>query len=281
MGNACSAQQRVPSIHGVAQPTGGKADAMTEQEWLVCDDTYKMLAFLGDRGSERKVRLFMTNCCRRSWHLIQDERCRKAIEVAERFAEGQVGDQELREVFIEVSRIQAAISPVRKAADRAPRQSESEPAGQVAKSRRWEVQVDDLVVDACRRAVRPRGRIPGTVGAWAARYLALAAAESWSAGDPSLAAAPQASAAGIAEEQAQCDLVRHIFGNPFRPYLAPASWPSTVVQLATSLNEGQDCRCALHNALLEAGHPQLAEHFHKEKWHPRGCWAHDLLRGKR
>jgi hypothetical protein len=72
-------------------------------------------------------------------------------------------------------------------------------------------------------------------------------------------------------------LLRHIVGNPFRPYPAPPSWPSTVVQLAESLYAGQDCVFALHDALLEAGHAELAEHFREEKSHPKGCWVVDLL----
>jgi hypothetical protein len=82
------------------------------------------------------------------------------------------------------------------------------------------------------------------------------------------------------EEKVQADLLRHIFGNPFRPYTAPPSWPSTVVQLAESLYGGQDCAFALHDALLEAGHAELAEHFREEKSHPKGCWVVDLILGK-
>jgi hypothetical protein len=75
-------------------------------------------------------------------------------------------------------------------------------------------------------------------------------------------------------------LLRHIFGNPFRPYPSPPSWPSTVVQLAESLYAGQDCAFALHDALLEAGHAELAEHFRQETWHPKGCWVMDVILGK-
>jgi hypothetical protein len=76
------------------------------------------------------------------------------------------------------------------------------------------------------------------------------------------------------------DCLRDVLGNPFRPYPAPRSWPSTVVQLAESLYAGQDCAFALHDALLEAGHAELAEHFHEEKSHPKGCWVVDLVLGK-
>src|SRR5262249_32120768 len=76
-------------------------------------------------------------------------------------------------------------------------------------------------------------------------------------------------------------LLRHIIGNPFRPYPAPPSWPSSVVQLAESLYNGQDCSFALHDALLEAGHAELAEHFKEEQSHPKGCFALDLILNKK
>ena len=68
---------------------------MTEQEWLECRDPEKMLEFL--RGSaktpenlERKLRLFGAACCRHIRLLLCDKRSRKAIEMAERFADGLV-----------------------------------------------------------------------------------------------------------------------------------------------------------------------------------------------
>jgi hypothetical protein len=75
------------------------------------------------------------------------------------------------------------------------------------------------------------------------------------------------------------DILRHICGNPFRPYPAPPSWHSVVVTLASALYAGEDCSFALHDALLESGHPELAEHF-REKNHPKGCWVVDQILGK-
>jgi hypothetical protein len=71
-----------------------------------------------------------------------------------------------------------------------------------------------------------------------------------------------------------------IIGNPFRPHPAPPSWPAAVVSLAEAVYKGADATFALHDALLEAGHPDLAAHFHAEQWHPKGCWVVDLLLGK-
>lgn len=74
-------------------------------------------------------------------------------------------------------------------------------------------------------------------------------------------------------------MVHHIFGNPFRPFPAPASWPATVTALAEALHNGEECHYALADALMETGQLKFAEHF-KQTWHPKGCWAMDVILGK-
>jgi hypothetical protein len=83
----------------------------------------------------------------------------------------------------------------------------------------------------------------------------------------------------VKERRERCKLFRHIFSNSFRPYSAPPSWPSSVIALAQALYDSQPCDSALHDALLEAGHVELAEHF-RETEHPKGCWALDLILGR-
>src|SRR5262245_3321782 len=68
---------------------------MTEAEWLACNDPRPMLVFLWGKVSDRKLRLFGCACFRRIWHLLSDERSRKAIEVLEQFAEGVASAREL------------------------------------------------------------------------------------------------------------------------------------------------------------------------------------------
>jgi hypothetical protein len=70
---------------------------MTESEWLNATDPTPMLEFLRGkaRASDRKGRLFGCACCRRIWNLMTDARSQKAVEVAERHAEGLALDEEL------------------------------------------------------------------------------------------------------------------------------------------------------------------------------------------
>ncbi len=68
---------------------------MTEQEWLACTDPQKMLEYLGDKASERKLRLLAVACCRRVWGQLTGPRFREAVERSERFADGQDEAKEL------------------------------------------------------------------------------------------------------------------------------------------------------------------------------------------
>lgn len=68
---------------------------MNEQEWLECNRVWPVWERARKRDSRRKFRLFLVACCRRVWHIMTDSRCRRAVEVAERFSDGAASIEEL------------------------------------------------------------------------------------------------------------------------------------------------------------------------------------------
>jgi hypothetical protein len=72
---------------------------MTEAEWLACDDPHSMLTFLGDKASERQLRLFAVACVRRVRRLLPDALSQMLVEVAEQFADGAASWEERNAAF--------------------------------------------------------------------------------------------------------------------------------------------------------------------------------------
>jgi hypothetical protein len=121
----------------------------------------------------------------------------------------------------------------------------------------------------------PAVRVLGTAGAVLGTLWAATWNRAWAAAN---GAANASAEAGLFRGQAE--LLREIVGNPFRQPELPAQWPPAVLALAEALAAGGACHFALHDALLEAGQPELAQHFAGDAAHPKGCWALDLLLGK-
>src|SRR5215472_7071963 len=86
---------------------------MTESDWASCREPQLLLDLVRDSGraSDRKLRLFACGCCRRIWRLILDGRARRAVEVAEQFADGLAGAHELLGEFQAASAVMKGASP--------------------------------------------------------------------------------------------------------------------------------------------------------------------------
>jgi hypothetical protein len=227
---------------------------MTEAEWLACTDPNPMQAFLGDKGNERKLRLFAVACCRRIWHLLTDQRSREAVEVAERYADGRVTDEELETASERAHVVWAADQK------RASREG------------KWD-----------RRSYLPY------YSASAAAYNVALPLGCWG-GAPAFVA-PDEIARGVhsnagVEGIAQCGLLRDILGPlPFRPVAAHPTWLTyNVISLAQAIygERAFDRLPILADALEEAGctDADIMNHCREPGEHALGCWVVDLLLGK-
>jgi hypothetical protein len=70
---------------------------MDENQWLTATDPQPLLEYLQACGpvSERKLRLWSCACVRRCWDQIENETGRRAVEVAEQYAEGTASFDDL------------------------------------------------------------------------------------------------------------------------------------------------------------------------------------------
>ena len=86
------------------------------------------------------------------------------------------------------------------------------------------------------------------------------------------------------ERRRQCDLIRDIFGNPFRPVAFAPEWRTdTAVSLARGMYEPREFSALpiLADALQDAGcdNDDILNHCRGEGPHVRGCWVVDLVLG--
>ncbi len=230
---------------------------MTEQEWLECDDPQKMLRFLREEASDRRLRLFACACCRRIWDLLPDRRCRKAVEIAEKVAEGTANVRLLRAV-------EGAGERYSDHRDDMPEERMGYFAGGAIFQLGQERPAAHCVADATSRAV---------------------SCSTLDAGGDQFAA----NEAKNVEYAAQCHLLRDIFGNPFRSVAIPAeilSWNvGTIPRLAQAIYEDRDFDRLpiLADALEEAGctDSDILSHCRQPEGHVRGCWVLGLLLDKK
>ena len=231
---------------------------MTEQEWLACTDPAPMLEFLLDNASARKLRLFAGACCRRIWHLIQDSRSQKALQVTERYADGLVGQSQ-------------QVNAADQALDAAAADAEGH-NGQEA----------DAVAAA---AYTP----PHVIASAYAAAWARADAISLTGSTPQANYEAATRVAFTLERAVQADLIRDIFGNPLRSVavdLACLAWNDGAVRkMAQAIYDERafDRLPLLADALEDAGctEAEILAHCRGPGPHVRGCWVVDLVLGKK
>lgn len=70
---------------------------MNNIKYKESDDIDALLAWAVEVATEKQLRLFACACCRRIWQAMTDERSRKAVEIAESYANGQSDIDTLRQ----------------------------------------------------------------------------------------------------------------------------------------------------------------------------------------
>lgn len=266
---------------GDAATAGGRA--MTESEWLASTEPAAMLAWVTEKRpireypvamlrpahsvkpSDRRLRLFACACCRSVWHLLVDDApCPSGTGRINRSRRAvEVAMRFADGLATDEERLSA--SRLFAAVSEPPASPYDSPQQHLDTAVAWCIGGD---------SERLEDRVHQVVAWLSATHLQL----------PFMA-----------------DLLRHLVGNPFRPWMSEA-WISCgpehlrqrvcratplVLDLAQQVYDGnQDASGILHDALEDAGAPdELLNHFlnlglRRMSPHPRGCWALDLLLGK-
>lgn len=252
---------------------------MTESEWLTCTDPTPMLEFQRGKASDRKLRLFACACCRRIWSLPRSEVSRKAVEVAERFADGLATVDDLNQIRKgaeqEADDCDSSFGTTCMHWQHHPSYSTDEEltllqkqwhAARAFAAVAWPVERHRSGAAWNEAAIRATGAVVEAV---------QKTFESFSG--------PQV---GQAEKGNQASLLREVVRLPApvgnRPWLA---WEGgTVRHLAQGIYDDRafDCCPILADALEEAGCPDqsILDHLREPGPHVRGCWVLDLLLGK-
>lgn len=241
---------------------------MTELEWLSAAEPRPMVLHLGERASHRKLRLFVFACVRRHWHLLRDERLRRAVETSELHADGRVDDGELGRAVTEANRARRKGSPVGRAAYDAARYKPSEGV-------HW-----DSVSMYCAYAAA-NSAVPDVPPS---AYSYCDGGKVITVEVPVDRRRARWNETVKTEYAAQCDLLRDIVGNPFRPSNLDPRWlTQDVVELARVVYEDRtfDKLPELGDHLTRAGceDPAILGHCRSPAPHVRGCWVVDWILG--
>ena len=227
---------------------------MTEREWAACGDHRPMLAHLftarrpGGRVTERALRLYACACCRVIWDVLPEDEGRRAVEAAERYADG--GDPE--EVAVAHELLNCLRVPLSE-------------AGCWARMAAFYASLDP-------------GDRPRSAGA---KGAALAAAL-WTPWEVVRAVEP---ARRHDSARRMSDLLRDVVGDLFRRVGVDPAWLTwDVTALARGVYEQRkfDLLPILADALEDAGCADEAvlRHCRSGGPHTRGCWLGDLLNGR-
>lgn len=220
---------------------------LTEDDWLTTIQPYDLTHYKACR-SERKRRLLSCAFARCVLFLIPDARYQKAVEMAERYADGATTEEDMRST--------------RRVMTKAWNERQFGEAGNHAAT---------AVLATLNNAA------VGTVHGWEAAAAAQGSLTrpAWDRGYEE-------------GKHIACVLARDVFGNPFRPVtISPAilAWnDGTVQKIAQAIYDERvfDRMPILADALEESGcnNAGILNHCRQPGEHVRGCWVVDAILGK-
>jgi hypothetical protein len=236
---------------------------VTETEWLAATDLSPLIQCLFrklDHVSGRKMRLFGCACCRQIWPMLVEDRSRKAVELAEAFADALVSRKELAAIradaFAAAGHIQRACAgPGLAMAARAAAQTTVANGAEAGRS-------------ASNSAAQ-----------------AVASAKCYGEGGPERQPLEVWYREIAREHRRQVSPFRDVFGNPFRPVQVDPAWTArgheAVQKLARRIAEEASLTDlpVLADVLDAAGctAAALVDHCRRPGKHVRGCWVLDLV----
>jgi hypothetical protein len=215
-----------------------------------------------ERVSRRQERLFAVACAKQIWDAFTDERWRKAIEVAESFAEERATKTELEEAHRTVDTL----------------------------AKEWELANSTEHLRACGHQGNPWSVPPALKMAVDCTMPSYGIARGASYELRHHFLYMKRKELGIEQYK---DLLPKQMEEPLKTYdkIINALLPHyksisvkkmtlsiEISRLANAVYDGENS-CALHDALIEARLPLLAEHF-SESYHPKGCQRLDMILGR-
>lgn len=258
--------------------------SFTESDWLYGNNLREMLRIISRKPfgprSARKFQLFALACCHQVEELLRDARSHHAVAILEKIAEDSISEAERGQV-------------ARHARDafRPELQSWSE-----SEEDTFEEEEIDLTTNSLYCAAAAVWHAIAEVGS---PHLIANVDRIWNASpflrevfdnvvEARAGVAPNQNEARKAIRQEQCDFLRDIIGNPFRPVEFQPEWllsnNGTVVKMAQWIYEQKEYGDLpiLGDALEEAGcgSPGILEHCHSARVHVKGCWALDQILGR-
>jgi hypothetical protein len=241
----------------------------------VCQDTS-----LWPRLSGRKLRLVACAACRVVWEALPNDNARRAVEAAERFAEGRTTAEQMRHAYSQTASLIASVPSAATLSADALGLVVGRALDALAPPQQR--QVEEAFSDRRTAALNEVFRVVGRYGT--AVREAVAAAEERIRREvldelDRLLRQPR---------QALARAITDVTGDPTRPAAVPAAWLDANRGQARAVAQGIDADCrydelpVLADALEEAGcdGARLLEHARRPGAHYRGCWLIDAALGK-